>query len=341
MAMVTQPDVEGTPHLQYWEITTGRPLWEDVPYELEVEQAVFSPDGSMMVTLDKANTVRFWDTKTGKALGAPFQGNEHAGGDSETPGILAVFSPDARRLLLVQNLYERANANGDLRFVCELRMLDSATGAAIGPVVRLHDNIHGAAFRRSGDVLIADQRGVDVWPAGSDALANDPLVKGEWTVSIALSPDERMLSVLTRDTARLWDMTTRAWVGTPMKKKGMTEVHAATFSPNGRRLLTRDGSVTRLWDARTGEPIGQPFELGESLQFGDGRIRFADDTHLLAVSRSGVQAKDLSLLLGEASPEAILREVQLYTHRRLNADGEPEVIPADAWGAMRRQLTPR
>jgi hypothetical protein len=95
--------------------------------------------------------------------------------------------------------------------------------------------------------------------------------------------------------------------------------------------------VTRLWDARTGEPIGQPFDLGATLQFGQGTSRFADDTHLLAPSRSVVQKKDLSLLLGDASPEAILRDAQLFTHRRLNADGEPEVIPANTWDAMRRQ----
>ena len=55
-----------------------------------------------------------------------------------------------------------------------------------------------------------------------------------------------------------------------MKKPGMTQVHTATFSPSGRLLLTRDGSVTRLWDARTGEPVGQPFELGEKLPIRPG-----------------------------------------------------------------------
>jgi WD40 repeat protein len=336
MEMVTEREGETAPHLQCWEVATGRPLWAEVPYEPEIEQAVFSPDGSRVVTIDKSKVVRCWDTKTGKPLGPPFQASERNGGDSETPGIIAEFSPDGGRLLLVQNLHERANANGDLRFVCELRMLDPSSGVVVGPVIKLRDHVHGAAFRRSGDVLIADGKGVEVWPANGDALAKEPLLKTEWPVAIALSPDERTLCALTRNAARLWDMASHAWLGAPVKKAGMTEVHTATFSPNSRLLLTRDGSVARLWDARTSEPVGQPFELGENFHFGQGLPRFADDTHLLAPRRSVVQQKDLSLLLGDATPEAILRDAQLFTHRRLNADGDAEVIPAGAWEAMRR-----
>ena len=99
--------------------------------------------------------------------------------------------------------------------------------------------------------------------------------------------------------------------------------------------------MTRLWDARTGEPVGRPFELGETFQFGQGTPRFADDTHLLAPGRSIVRKVDLSLLLGDAPPEAILRDAQLFTRRRLNADGEPEVIPAGTWDAMRRRRVAR
>ena len=57
MEMVTERTGETAPHLQYWEIESGRPLWTEVPYEPEIEQAVFSPDGSRVATIDKANAV--------------------------------------------------------------------------------------------------------------------------------------------------------------------------------------------------------------------------------------------------------------------------------------------
>ena len=90
-------------------------------------------------------------------------------------------------------------------------MLDPSTGTPVGPAIKLRDHVHGAAFRRSGDVLIADGKGVEVWPANGDALAKEPLLKAEGTVAIALSPDERTLCVLTRNTAALVGPGGDAW----------------------------------------------------------------------------------------------------------------------------------
>jgi hypothetical protein len=131
-------------------------------------------------------------------------------------------------------------------------------------------------------------------------------------------------------------MGTRKQIGVPMQKEALTEVHNASFSPDGRLAVTSDGGVVRLWDSHTGDPIGQPFALGEFPLFGQSP-RFADSTHLLAPERYVIREKDLSWLLRDASPETVLFEAQLFTHRQVKPDGEPGIIPSAQWEAMRRK----
>jgi len=72
------------------------------------------------------------------------------------------------------------------------------------------------------------------------------------------SPDGRRILTASADkTARLWDATTGAEVGDPMRHDNA--VVDAAFSPDGARIATASKDRTaRLWDATTLKPVGEP-----------------------------------------------------------------------------------
>jgi hypothetical protein len=85
------------------------------------------------------------------------------------------------------------------------------------------------------------------------------VLRQEAEVHVAVfSPDGRRILTASADkTARLWDATTGAPIGEPMRHED--EVVDAAFSPDGVRIATASKDRTaRLWDAAAFKPIGEP-----------------------------------------------------------------------------------
>ena len=345
------PSESGRTHIRMWDVRSGAPLWNEVEYAPAITLVVFSPDGSNIATVDRENVtekkmLRLWDAKTGSAVGDSFEITGRNGGDSETPETVVAFSADGSRLLLVHNEFlPPAQPGGGLTAQAKLHLLDGRTGRALGEPLTIQGHTGGALFLRSGEILFAQENGVFSWPAGQSQPSEEPLVRMERILSLALSPDEKTLLTVARDEGRLWDLQSRQPIGVllqvfdlvdfaPRKKSGMTEIHNAAFSPDGRIAVTTAGREVRLWDARTGESVGQPFPLGDSPMFGL-TPRFVEGAHLLAPGRGVVWDKNLSWLLRDVSPEKILLEAQLLSRRQMRSDGAPEIIPAAEWKAKR------
>lgn len=92
----------------------------------------------------------------------------------------------------------------------------------------------------------------------------------------AFSPDGARLATASRDsTARLWDASTGAPVGAPMRHGAV--VVTVSFSPDGAHVVTasHDGTA-RVWDATTGAPVSAPMAHGSSVNDAafspDGRL---------------------------------------------------------------------
>jgi WD40 repeat protein len=346
------PGESGGTHIQLWDVSSGAPLWNQVEHAPPITLVVFSPDGSTVATVDRENVtekkmVRLWSAKSGSAIGDPFEITGRSAGDSETPETVIVFSADASRLLLVHNEFlPPAQPGGGLTAQAKLHLLDGRTGHRSREPLIVDEHVTGAIFLRSGDVLLARNRnGVVNWPAGQSEPSKEPLVKMERVLSLALSPDEKTLLTVARDEARLWDCKSGQPIGAPLqvfdlvdfaprKKSGLTQIHNAAFSPDGRIAVTTAGREVRLWDARTGDSVGQPFPLGDLPMFGQ-TPRFVDGAHLLAPGRGVVWDKDLSWLLRDVSPEQILLEAQLFSRRQMRSDGSPEIVPNADWKAKR------
>ena len=124
--------------------------------------------------------------------------------------------------------------------------------------------------------------------------------------SAVFSPDGRRILMASADkTARLWDATTGAPVGEPMRHDD--EVVAAVFSPDGTRIATasKDGTA-RLWDAATGKALGAPIRHEHPLDgvaFNSTGTRIVTQSNEAGVARLWDAARGAPI--GEAMPHSV------------------------------------
>jgi WD40 repeat protein len=122
--------------------------------------------------------------------------------------------------------------------------------AYLGRALRL-DPKNSAAARQLWSAVVYDEGDRNTVPA--------LVLRQEAKVHVAVfSPDGRRILTATADkTARVWDATTGAPIGEPMRHED--EVVDAAFSPDGARIATASKDRTaRLWDAATLKPLGEP-----------------------------------------------------------------------------------
>lgn len=329
--------------IQLWDIRTGAPLWGPVMHQDEIISATFSPDGSVIATIDHGldpstgyaprKTLRFWNAGTGAAIGRPSEIPGDNRGDSEIPETVMAFAADSSRLLLVSNeSIQKGQPGSGLTARATLKMFDARSGEPVAAVLTLPRYVPGALFLRSDDILLAGGDQVVRWPTGAAQPSTEPFVQMKRVLAIAVTPDENTLLTISRDDGRLWDLKSRQPIGRVLEKRALTEQHTATFTPTGRLAITVDGRVVRVWDARTGEAVGEPFLLGDNRLLGP-TLRYVEG-HLLAVGRDGIWDKDISWLLRDISPRSLLSEAELFSRQRVGVGGVLESIPAAEWAAM-------
>jgi WD40 repeat protein len=334
--VVTEPGESGQAHIRLWDVQTGAPVWPEIPYIEHMRRIAFSPDGDRLVTIDEARNVQLWNAETGARVGAVLQlpsdlfGSQDVG---HAPAVAAYFAPDGKRLLITNSLLVRNDAPGltpgpGLTSQSTLHVLDGRTGRPAGAVLKVTGNLTSAVLLASGEALVVLDGKVRTWPGGT-RLTNEPFLPAERVRLIAMAPDG--LTLVTMDTnhdGRIWDVETRTAVGAAMKHDTSSGILDICFSPDRRLIVVTDSKIVRLWDRQTGETVGAPFRLGSGLHFGEGAPRFAGATRVRApASRGGVREVDLSWLLRDISPEAMLEEAEILTQRRVNAAGELDILP--------------
>lgn len=233
-----------------------------------VNSAVFSPDGTRLLTASADETARIWDARTCSTV-AILKGHDGT-------VFSAAFNRDGTRVV---------TASGDMT----ARIWDARTGEII-VILEGHTGIvHSAAFSPDGTrVATASVDSIArIWDANNGA----PIVTiGTFgsaqdkarTNSIAFSPDGRRLVTASDDeTAQVWDTITGALI---MTLKGHENyVISAAFSPDGTRLVTASRDWTgRLWDAHNGALLA-------TLEGHEDDVIFAafspDGTQLVTTSR--------------------------------------------------------
>jgi hypothetical protein len=241
-----------------------------LPHRDAVKEALFSPDGTKVLTSSLDGTARLWSAATGEPLTPPLQ---HEG--AVTCGA---FSPDGSRF---------ATGGGD----GAVRIWDAQSGRLLVDPMRHGGWVHGLGFSPDGKRLVtaSSTRTARVWNAATGAAVGEPLRHKEVVVSANFSADGlRVITVGADQSVRSWDLATataeelpstnadgagktavsadgklqasavegtsvRIWatsenrqVGELLRQEGTIE--AIAFSPDGAMLLTAGGDGNaRLW----------------------------------------------------------------------------------------------
>jgi WD40 repeat protein len=198
-----------------------------------VSTALFSPNGSQIVTASADHSARLWDAQTGAEL-LVLEGHR---------GLVwsAAFDPDGTRIVTAS---EDNTA----------RLWDGKTGALLYVLVGHSGPVRSAVFSGNGGRIVtaSSDQTARLW----DAETGVPLAvlqghSGK-VLSARFSPDGKRIVTASEDgTARLWDATTGAVLA--VLRGHTAAVLGATFSPDGNRVLTASEDHTaRIWDTATG-----------------------------------------------------------------------------------------
>ena len=250
---------------------TGLPSGPPIQHIGNVDFASFSPDGRWVMTASDDNTVRIWQTLPSEPVGIPMQ---YVGNVSS-----ASFSPDGKRVLM--EMFEGSAVIGATTEE-SAGVYDAETGHPVGQIIRLRPNlnIRSEAFSPDGKcVLLVLQNGTaQVW----DAQTGKPTGQLMENVDRAsFSPDGQSVVTVSRSktardhTAQVRDARTGQPVGQPMKGS------AASFSSDGKQVVTVLENGVQVWDAVTGKPMGSLLKAGSFVTSTD--VSFSPDSKSLLV----------------------------------------------------------
>ena len=201
-----------------------------------VESVAFSPDGQRLASASGDQTVKIWDSATGKEL---FALKGHAGWVNSV-----AFSPDGQRL---------ASASNDQT----VKIWDSATGKELFALKGHAGMVTSVAFSPDGQRLASashDQT-VKIWDSatGKELFAFKGHAGPVW--SVAFSPDgQRLASGSSDQTVKIWDSATGKELFALKGHAG--RVWSVAFSPDGQRLASASSDQTvKIWDSATGKEL--------------------------------------------------------------------------------------
>jgi WD40 repeat protein len=254
-----------------------------------VQSVALSSDKRTLASAGDDGTIRLWDVRTHKHLGAPLNG--HGGSVSSV-----AFSPGAP-------LLASAGDDGTIRF------WDGRTHKQLGAPLRHNSGfVSSVTFSPNGRMLAcADTDGIRLW----DVRTHRPLGESfsapiDNVNSVAFSPNGRMLaSAGGAGTVRLWDVRTHKALGAPWRHQGV--VSSVVFSSNGRMLASAGGAggTVRLWDVRTHKALGAPLRNGQGVV---SSVAFSPNGRMLA-SANG----DKTIRLWDVRSQKALRTLSGHT----------------------------
>jgi|GEM_PF-2433481 len=198
--------------------------------------AIFSPNGTQIVTASEDHTAKLWDVRSGSLL------HTLTGHSDEV--ISAVFSPDGTQIV-TSSMDNTA------------KLWDTQSGALLHTLTGYsYTGLSAAVFSPQGTQIVTPSGyTAKLWDARSGHLLHTLTGHSDEVNSAVFSPNGTQIVTASDDhTAKLWD----ARSGIPLHTlRGHTGyVFSAVFNPDGTQIVTASADGTaKLWDARNGGPL--------------------------------------------------------------------------------------
>lgn len=299
-----------------WDVQTGQAVPGRMTHRGAVLHAAFRPDGEQLVTASLDREARVWETRTARLVAALVG---HRGGL-----LWARFSPDGRRI---------ATASSDRT----ARLWDASTGGEQNQL-RHDDDVFCVEFSPDGRrvATASRDRTARIWDAEFGRLLAEPCRHEGMVRSIEFSADGNWILTAASDgTARVWNARTGRARAEPLRHS--KPVRAAHFSPDGLRVLTASEDKTiRVWDAETGTPLSESLEQGGTVV--DARYS-PDGFQVIAASEDRYSyVWEIPTVAGSV-PAWLADLATAVAGRRLGESGAPELVPAERFLQLSRQLS--
>ncbi|HEX2690151.1 MAG TPA: TIR domain-containing protein [Kofleriaceae bacterium] len=243
-----------------------------------VRSAEWSPAGTRIVTASSDRTARVWDAATGAVVATVTHG---------APVSRAGFAPDGQRIIAICEDHARLWSAGSGEPVSPvIRHADRVIGAAFSAdgtrvvtaswdrTARIWDvasgmpwsapfeharEVESAAFAPDGrHVLTTSADGTArIWDATIPLSSHVRLAHaGKWVASVAFDPrGERVVTAGADGTARVWQAATGDALVPALGHDA--RVSAASFSPDGARIVSISANLATVWSATTGSRLAQ------------------------------------------------------------------------------------
>jgi WD40 repeat protein len=301
-------------------VATGQQIEDSFQHDEWVIAAVFSPDGSRILTAQgTTGAIRLWQADSG-ALIRDF-------GQEVSAGAVA-FSPDGA--------WAGIPSRGGIARLWKIR-----GGQGFGPPIGggAHDDqVHALAFGPKGNqiVTVSEDRTARLWDVATGTQIGTSLSHRGPLRSVAWSPDGSLILTGCEDkSAWLWNSATQAAVGSPLVHEG--RVQAVAFSPDSTTALAGSWDKTaRLWDVATGKPVGPPHRHESALR----AVSFdqSGDTMMTASDDGIIHIWDPPPLTLHADVEQIVLWAQVITGLELDETGSLRVLETGEWHRRRNRL---
>ncbi len=216
----------------YWQCTNIFSHHND-----DIDSITINNDGIIIASGSHDNTIKLWDTITGKEL---------KNIDTKYSIYAIAFSPDGLTIAsgdAKNNIYLWDVNSGD-----KIRIFEGHTGRFAG--------VNSLSFSPDGRILASagGDKTVKLWDVTTGAEIRTLAEHKRWVSSVHFSPDGNIIASGSADnTAKFWDVSTGQILNT---FEHTNEVRSVTFSPNGKIFAT--GSNDRdikLWQVENGKEI--------------------------------------------------------------------------------------
>ena len=286
--MLASSSVDGS--IRLWNSITSQHLRTiDSAHPGGVQSVAFSPDGRLLASGGRDNTVRLWDPETGRLV-ATLPGH--------TDWVLDVaFSADGRLL---------ASASRDRTI-----RLWSSSGQYLRSLRGHTDFVTSVAFASTGE-LVSGSRDMTVRSWNPETGASLRVFRGHTNHvnAVSVSVDGTIASGAT--TVHLWDLQTGQPLGT--LDENLDGVRAVAFSPDGHWLASGDEGGNVVLYEGIGAELDQP-AVDEELE------QPAVDTDYVYMPDPNLRAV-ISSVLGKGEEESIaVTEMQTLTELKAEQAG--------------------